>query len=268
MKLELIEHIPATDTANPPLLFLHGAFHGAWCWKEYFLPYFCEKGFPCYALSFRGHGESEAGGEFKAISLKDYLSDALEQLPLLHEKPVVIGHSMGGAIAQMLLHEHSDALRAVVLLSSVPPDGLTKDILRLFFKHFGTMIQMFTANKDTYQAMLARLLFAQDMPVTTRQTYTALLQAESPRVWQEMSKQIIPRSVHTDLPMMVLGSKSDKLISSASIVATGKRFHVEPITLEHLSHDMMIDPHWQDVADQVLAYLHTLPVPVSGREQA
>jgi hypothetical protein len=39
----------------PPILFLHGAAHGAWCWAEHFLPWFAGRGCECHALSFRGH---------------------------------------------------------------------------------------------------------------------------------------------------------------------------------------------------------------------
>lgn len=259
MKLELLEYLPTADTTNPPLLFLHGAFHGAWCWKDYFLPYFSGQGFPCYALSFRGHGGSEGHEKLDAASLEDYMHDVLEILPLLHDKPVIIGHSMGGAITQMLLNEHPDAIRTAVLMSSVSPDGLRKDMLRLFFRHFSTMVQMFTSNKSKYQRLIASLLLAQDMPVATKRACVALLQPESFKVWQEMSKQIVPKSMQTNLPVLVLGSKSDKLISLGSVVAMGKRFHTEPIIFDHVSHDMMLDPHWKDVADQILTYLNNLP---------
>ena len=46
MRLELISHVPQTPTQQTPILFLHGAWHGAWCWEDYFLPYFAQKGTP------------------------------------------------------------------------------------------------------------------------------------------------------------------------------------------------------------------------------
>ena len=36
---------------KPPLVFIHGSFHGAWCWAEHWLPFFAHYGFDCYALS-------------------------------------------------------------------------------------------------------------------------------------------------------------------------------------------------------------------------
>ena len=38
----------------PPLVFVHGSFHAAWCWAEHWLPFFSRAGFDCYALSLLG----------------------------------------------------------------------------------------------------------------------------------------------------------------------------------------------------------------------
>ncbi|KAL4568892.1 hypothetical protein LXL04_024509 [Taraxacum kok-saghyz] len=44
----------------PPLVFVHGSFHAAWCWAEYWQPFFSQIGFDSYALSLLGQGESDA----------------------------------------------------------------------------------------------------------------------------------------------------------------------------------------------------------------
>ena len=63
MKLEVIAHGSAAMSRRPSLLFIHGGFHGAWCWDEYMLPWFARQGWHAVALSLRGHGNSE-GREF------------------------------------------------------------------------------------------------------------------------------------------------------------------------------------------------------------
>ena len=59
MKLEVITREPETDARPTPVLFVHGMFHGAWCWEEHFLPYFAQRGYAAHALSLRGHVGSE-----------------------------------------------------------------------------------------------------------------------------------------------------------------------------------------------------------------
>ena len=46
-KLEIIEAKPRKSGGMRPLLFVHGAFTGAWCWSEHFLPYFAKQGKSC-----------------------------------------------------------------------------------------------------------------------------------------------------------------------------------------------------------------------------
>lgn len=42
------------STKNPPLVFVHGSFHAAWCWAEHWLPFFSQNGYDSYALSLLG----------------------------------------------------------------------------------------------------------------------------------------------------------------------------------------------------------------------
>ena len=38
----------------PPLVFVHGSYHAAWCWAEHWLPFFSTSGYDCYAVSLIG----------------------------------------------------------------------------------------------------------------------------------------------------------------------------------------------------------------------
>ncbi|KAL5215413.1 hypothetical protein ABZP36_006814 [Zizania latifolia] len=62
LDLEVIAQQPPVPAPGggerPPLVFVHGSFHAAWCWAEHWLPFFSGAGFPCYALSLRAQGES------------------------------------------------------------------------------------------------------------------------------------------------------------------------------------------------------------------
>ncbi len=43
MQLEVLRREPASASESAPLLFVHGAFHGAWCWDVHFLPWFAPR---------------------------------------------------------------------------------------------------------------------------------------------------------------------------------------------------------------------------------
>ena len=36
--------LAASASTRPPLVFVHGSYHAAWCFAEHFMPYFAERG--------------------------------------------------------------------------------------------------------------------------------------------------------------------------------------------------------------------------------
>jgi len=94
MKLEVITRRPTSESGTPPLLFVHGAWHGAWCWDEHFLPYFAEHGYEAHAVSLRGHGESETDKSLRLVRIRDYVDDVASVAGGFDAPPVLIGHSI------------------------------------------------------------------------------------------------------------------------------------------------------------------------------
>lgn len=50
MKLEVISKLASSNAHAMPLLFIHGAWHAAWCWNVHFLDFFAKNGFHAHAL--------------------------------------------------------------------------------------------------------------------------------------------------------------------------------------------------------------------------
>jgi pimeloyl-ACP methyl ester carboxylesterase len=73
--LEVIDKGPARESHKTPLLFVHGAWHGAWCWDEHFLDYFAAKGYRSLAVSLRGHRKSPAPKSIRFCSVADLVDD-------------------------------------------------------------------------------------------------------------------------------------------------------------------------------------------------
>ena len=98
--LELISRQPSGKTHRTPLLFVHGAWHAAWCWDEHFLPYFAAHGYEAHAVSLRGHGSSPGPKRLSWVSTADYVADVAATVQQFAVPPVIIGHSMGGFVVQ------------------------------------------------------------------------------------------------------------------------------------------------------------------------
>src|SRR5665213_3658036 len=131
--LELIDKGQPSTEHPHPLLFVHGAFQGAWSWDVNFLDFFAERGFRVIAPSLRGHGCSPADRPLRLCSISDFVADVSSIANTLAPQPIPIGHSMGGFVVQKYL-ETNDA-PAGVLLASAPPRGHLRSLLRNARRH-------------------------------------------------------------------------------------------------------------------------------------
>src|SRR6185312_8522066 len=109
--LELIDKGSCTAEHPVPLLFVHGGWHGAWCW-QHFLDYFAAEGYRAVAVSLRGHGTSPTTKPLQNVSIADYIDDVRSVADDLGGRPVLVGHSLGGYVVQRYL-EHRVAPAAV-----------------------------------------------------------------------------------------------------------------------------------------------------------
>ena len=107
------------DSAAPPLLLLHGitSFGGTWNW---IVPELAER-FRVLRLDFRGHGASDRTPE--TYGSPGYVSDAIAVCEQVIGVPcIVIGHSLGGATAAIMMQRRPELIRAAILED--PPLGL------------------------------------------------------------------------------------------------------------------------------------------------
>ena len=92
-------------------------------------------GIESFAINLRHHGDSAKIGPLGKATLTDYRLDAEALLAHIEsrfscKKTIIVGHSMGGRICQMVLNNHKDqdhffsGLRGVILLASAPPPGI------------------------------------------------------------------------------------------------------------------------------------------------
>lgn len=108
----------AFDT--PALVFVHGGFHGAWCFNHY-LDYFAKKQIACYAVDLPGHGEL-ASEMTPDIGLEVLANSLLACISSMARPVVLVGHSVG-AIPVMWTATQFE-LSGLVLLAPSPPGNL------------------------------------------------------------------------------------------------------------------------------------------------
>lgn len=105
-----------TSGSGPSVLLVHG-----WCCDRTFMApltaHFIAKGHSVLAVDLRGHGASPApAGDYAIEALADDIAHLCKSLSL--ERPLVVGHSMGGVVAYDLALRYPALAAAVVMLDA------------------------------------------------------------------------------------------------------------------------------------------------------
>lgn len=110
-------HVDVYGTPNrQALIFIPGLACGPWEWAGEIRRFSSE--YTIYAVTLPGFdGQPAAGGDlFGRVS-----ADIWNLLQTQHiEKPIVIGHSLGGTLGFMLAEQHPDRLRALIAVDGMP----------------------------------------------------------------------------------------------------------------------------------------------------
>lgn len=101
----------------PTLVFIHG-----WtCSRSYFKPqhdYF-KANHRVVSVDLRGHGESDKPqGDYPISQYADDVAWLIGELGL--DRPIAVGHSMGGVTVLQLAAEHPECVRAIVMVEPAP----------------------------------------------------------------------------------------------------------------------------------------------------
>ena len=256
--LEFVEGRPEGEPTGAPLLFLHGAFSGAWTWREIFLPLFARRGRSVAAVSLRGHGGSEGHADLRMARIADYLDDVRRAFAEFDEPPVVVAHSFGGFLAQMLIGQ--EEMRGLALLASLPPEGLIFESPRLSLTEPLIWLEGFLGSLTDAQlpieAAAHQILFSEALPRERVVRYASMMTPEAPRVLAEahLPHPILPAALY-GLPALVIGGSKDRLVVRTSTMRTAFYHGAAWRMADGLGHFMMLDPGAEDVARLLLDWL-------------
>ena len=229
------------------ILFVHGAGHGAWCWREHFTGWFEERGFSVSAPDLPSHGEFDHSG-VKRIPLGTYVHTVAAAAGQLEPPVILVGHSMGGFIIQ----KHLEGAKAdlAILLASVPPTGALGMVKRMATRRPRAFLHTMLSGEATNSPERTRdYFFCPDTPARVLMEAHGRLQPESTRALRDMMTPLHPKRVKS--PVVVMGAEHDWLVAPATdLIATARAFKTAPITLAG-GHDMMLDHAWEQVAHEI-----------------
>ncbi|MDR1889986.1 MAG: alpha/beta hydrolase [Zoogloeaceae bacterium] len=259
---EILYALPpeGVDPHPTPLLFVHGAFAGAWMWADNFLPWFARQGYRSYALSLRGHGESEGGDNLDALSIADYVEDteaAIVWLAEKHPRPAaLIGHSMGGFVVQKYLE--NNRAPAAILLCAVPPQGLLLSQFNLLAQRPGLLMDLnqLLSGENVQLPTVREALFGQPVDNALLKRFRASMQLESQRALWDMSVfnlPLLPAMLRP--PLLIVGAEKDVLVPAFLVETTARTYNMEAHIFKGMGHAVTHEKDWPQVAELLKNWL-------------
>lgn len=242
---------PSSPT-RPPVLFLHGIFAGAWCFESW-QRRFAAAGHPAWALDLRGREGSRPVRDIGRVTLQEYADDALEAANMIG-RPLVIGHSMGGLLAQAVAQE--DASAATVLICSAPPRGISLVTPRLVIRQLRHLPALLASRPINGSRAEHEALTLHRMPPQEAEEVFARFIPDSGRVARDISLGAL--AIDADrirTPMLVLVAGDDRFVAPRVGYALARRYRAELLDYADHAHFMIAEPGWERVADDVISWL-------------
>ena len=255
--LHIIEQKGQAGGRLPPLLFIHGACLGAWCWEDNFLDYFGQLGYDAAALDLRGHGSSAGRERLQEATIDDFVNDVAEVASRFVIPPVVVGHSMGGLITQRFATQHPAA--GIVLLASAPICGMKRYGWAMVRANPWPFLKA-SLTRDMYSIYIdnRRVRHIMFSPATPEHTVTRCrerLQSESWKACMEMNEPISPLDIAC--PILALGAELDQTVPAEAVLETGEAYGATRHIFPGVGHNLMLEPSWQEVADCIDQWIQT-----------
>lgn len=229
-----------------PILFIHGAGGGGWEW-EYWKTYFESFGYTCYTPTLTGNKKNLAD-----VSIFDYVNQ-LQNIVKKLKRPVIVGASMGGWLAQKI-GELEDTKR-LVLVNSCPPKGVANDLWPTKkYSNIGDVIRWSTEStmQDTIDCM----------PEATKKTILW-----SHPQWRDESGKVI-RELRSGLPInkkqitkniLVVAGGDDVDLKPEVSHKLAEYYHADYFEFEGVSHvGALLGKRWKDIATIVRAWIEAI----------
>jgi pimeloyl-ACP methyl ester carboxylesterase len=245
-------------------VFIHGMWATPDVWRNW-RPFLEARGWQTTAPALRHHDAPPLVPPpgLGTTSLGDYADDLAETLAGLPEKPVVIGHSMGGLLALMLCAR--GLARAGVLLTPAPPAeviALRPSNVWAFARiqmtwgwwrkpHRATLVEALSHTFNTTDQKEG----AERHATFVHDSGRALFEMGLPWLDSRKATAIDPRLV--TVPLLFVAAEKDRLTPPGVVRRAAQRFGHAADFVEYPAqgHWVLGQPGWQRIAQDTAAWL-------------
>lgn len=273
--LTVVEARPGTPAPprRPPLLLVHGYMVGAW-WFELVQTLLAERGWTSWAVNLRGRGGGVWRGPLGRVTVCDYVDDALLAARALADRqgvarPVVVGHSMGGLVAQKVAE--AGMASAAVLLCPAPPRGIrfaTLPMLVAELRHLWPTIRRRALSAS--RAEFAFMNFNRIAPAEWDALFARVVPDSSTAGSELLFARIPVDESRVRCPVLVVAASDDRFFPPAVERRVARKYGAELMEFDGHAHFLLFEPGWEQVVARVEAWIErtALSLPPSDLPRA
>lgn len=246
-----------------PIVFVHGAFCGGWAFDAFRKP-FEEAGYETHAPNLPHH---ERGADLEQLAhagVLEYAKSIEIYARGLKSAPILVGHSLGGLIAQMVAARIETA--ALVLLAPSAPWGVLPTTLEEHGNSLGLALLGDYWNRpiapdytvarsntlDRLEREDARRAFARFTPESGRAVREAM------QWWSDHSMASTAPVYKIAAPILALAGGNDRVNPASTVRRIAARFPSGQAafhTFPEMSHWLIGEPEHENVARLTLGWL-------------
>ena len=246
--------------SKAPIVMVHGAFCGGWTFEKFRAP-FEAAGHKVIAPDLRGHAAADSPGAVTGLSMTDYAKDVAALCAEQGEPAILLGHSMGGLVAQLAARR--TRVRAVVLLAPSPPWGVAGSSMEEAVTAVGLhAMGAFWAQPVSPDKTLMRSYSLDRLPEAEREAAVARLRSESGRaLWETLNWWMDPFMTTSigagplEAPSLVMVGARDVVHPPATARTIAERVGGLCRELPKMSHWLPGETGWEMVAETALDWL-------------
>lgn len=247
------------------IFMIHGGWGGPWCWENY-KGFYEEEGYRCVTTTLRFHDmdpKDAPDPRLGTTSLLDYAEDLEQEIQQLGVEPIVMGHSMGGLLAQILASR--GLAKALVLLTPLSPAGimaLTPSVIKSFWSAQTTWAFWKKPMRQKFDEAVYSILHLLP-PDEQRETYDKFVY-ESGRAGAEIGYWFFdPQGASrvddskVTCPVLVIAGTEDRITPASVVRQVAKKYEAVSTYKEFEDHAHMVvaEPGWQEIAEYAADWL-------------
>lgn len=246
-----------------PVVFVHGAFCGGWAFEMFRRP-FAAAGYGTFAPDLPHHAPGADQALLARAGVRAYAKALAETCRGFESPPVLVGHSLGGLVAQMAATRIEAA--ALVLLAPSAPWGVLPTTLDEHGSNFGLTLMgdywrrpvepnyavARQVTLDRLDGAVARKTFQRFVPESGR------VVMETVQWWRDPMAASAAPAFRIAAPVLAVAGGQDRVNPPTTVRRIVNRFSAARAAFHEfaeMSHWLIAEPGWARVADLVLAWL-------------